>query len=174
MSNFFWASLCLLYTTLRPGSDIGIIYLLLIPVTFLLTYFAVHSRKKYIENCPLTSMSDPLLIELKIRFKLIESDLLFYEGLKQADGAEATSPSKPGLDPAAIRQVLDTVAEMYAQSVRQVPKSCILQLFLGSFQLNQLGNRTQCLATHVKAQSLSPKLDEAYMIFRRQRLLNER
>ncbi|KAI9337574.1 hypothetical protein BDR26DRAFT_980806 [Obelidium mucronatum] len=63
---------------------------------------------------------------------------------------------------------------MFVHAAKILPKSCMLHLFTASFQLNYLGNRAQCLAVTAKAALMNPQLDEAFMIFKRQRLLNDK
>ncbi|KAI9337573.1 hypothetical protein BDR26DRAFT_458206 [Obelidium mucronatum] len=75
--NFFWASLCLFFTVLRPYSDIGIIYLVFCPITFVLGYYFVQFRRYMVEKTPLSAINDPFTLELKIRFRLMEAGMLF-------------------------------------------------------------------------------------------------
>jgi hypothetical protein len=187
MCNFFWASLCMLYTVIRPHSDIGIIYLIMVPLVFILASILVKMRRKMLMNMPLASITDPYTLELKIRFKLLENNILFRDpmntNITQFEkspgdlGSTGTGTNITGANNNAQdqeRAFLDEINDMFVQGVKQMPKSCMLQLFMGAFQLIHLGNRAQCLAINGKAATMSPKLDEAFMIFRRQRLLNER
>jgi hypothetical protein len=87
-------------------------------------------------------------------------------------GTNITGTGSPQMDQ--DRAFLDEINEIFIQGVKHMPKSCMLQLFMGAFQLIHLGNKAQCLAINGKAASMNPKMDEAFMIFRRQRLLNER
>ncbi|KAJ3399277.1 hypothetical protein HDV05_001886, partial [Chytridiales sp. JEL 0842] len=185
--NWFWASLCMVYTVIRPHSDIGIIYMLLVPVAFFVGSMAVHLRRRMIENMRLTAINDPFVLELKVRFKLMEKNLLFRDpmntNITQFEkspgdlGTTTTGTNITGKDIAQLdqeRAFLDEINDMFVQGARLMPKSCMLQLFMGAFQLIHLGNRAQCLAINGKAATMNPQLDEAFMIYRRQRLLNER
>ncbi|KAJ3308732.1 hypothetical protein HDU76_003829, partial [Blyttiomyces sp. JEL0837] len=186
MCNFFWASLCMLYAALRPDSDVGIIYIIIAPLIYMLAYFLVNVRRKMVEDTRLTAINDPFVLELKVRFRLMEAGLLFKDpastnitNFERSPGdivaATATGTQITGAASAEKeRAVFEEVNDMFIQGTRQMPKSCMLQLFYGAFQLNYFGNKAQSLAIHTKAAGLAPKLDEAYMIFRRQRLLNER
>ncbi|KAJ3017327.1 UNVERIFIED_CONTAM: hypothetical protein HDU68_011747 [Siphonaria sp. JEL0065] len=193
--NFFWASVCLFYTALRPNSDIGIIYLVSCPMTFVLAYYFVQFRRYMIERTPLSAINDPFTLELKIRFKLIEANLLFKEhgkpnatvaqyGRSTGDIASPTAGTSIAIRDSEVRlaeqakaaelALLDEINDMYLHAAKILPKSCMLHLFTASFQLIYLGNRTQCLAVTAKALLMNPQLDEAFMIFRRQRLLNDK
>jgi hypothetical protein len=182
MLNWFWASLCMLYCVIRPFSDIGIVYIIMVPVVFFLGQVVVSYRRKVIEKLNIGSISDPYTLELKIRFRLEEKNILFREpvtglgetktnGMDAGMGASITG----GAGQADQERVfLDEINDLFVQGARHMPKSVMLQLFMGAFQLIHLGNRAQCLAIHTKAATMNPKLDEAFMIYRRQRLLNER
>ncbi|KAI9334520.1 hypothetical protein DFJ73DRAFT_962976 [Zopfochytrium polystomum] len=190
MNNFLWASLCMLYSVLRPYSDAGIFFIIGVPIVGFVSVLLFNSRVQTVKDMPVSSIHDPLILELKARFKLMERGLLFIDGLNRpengANGGPGASPNlvttaQAGLGVMGVSQVneaekatLDEANEIYIQGQRQMPKSCMLQLFAGSFQLNHLNNRAQCLALNAKAAGMSPKLDEAFIIFRRQRLLNER
>ncbi|KAJ3327831.1 hypothetical protein HDU76_011037 [Blyttiomyces sp. JEL0837] len=178
----------MLYTTLRPGSDIGILYVVVCPLIFVLAYFFTRRRRKMVVEIPLHSINDPLVLELKVRFRLMDAGLLFREPASTnitefgrspgdivaaaATGTQITSGNTSAGDKE--KAVFEEVNEMFVQGSKHMSKSCMLQLFYGAFQSNCFGNKAQSLAIHTKAAGMSPKLDEAYLIFRRQRLLNER
>ncbi|KAJ3211646.1 hypothetical protein HDU67_004369 [Dinochytrium kinnereticum] len=199
MLNFLWASLAFLYTVLRPESDIGIVYMILSPLTFILAIFLVTARRQAIETTPVSSITDPFVLELQIRFRLIHAGLLYSDSENSSNnrnhdiesGGHAVDRGGPGnnavsgISIGGYRQVagsaddrdlklMDDIVEAFVTASRNIPKSCMLQLFAGAFHLIHLNNRAQCLATYTKAEALSPRLDEAFMIYRRQRLLNER
>ncbi|KAI8613970.1 hypothetical protein BC830DRAFT_420704 [Chytriomyces sp. MP71] len=194
MVNFFWASLCMVYTNSFPGSDIGIAFLLFSPLSFVFAYYFVKLRRSLIDGMPFNTINDPLTVELKIRFKLLERGILFRDKVKTAgarypgDAGGATGattgtpvpnlsgagcPDSAALE-AAERVFLDEINQLYIQSIKMLPKSCRMYLLASSFQLIFLKNRAQCLAFTAKAALMMPKLDEAFMIFKRQRLLNDR
>ncbi|KAJ3211645.1 hypothetical protein HDU67_004368, partial [Dinochytrium kinnereticum] len=196
MMNFFWASLCFLFTVLRPYSDIGIIYIVLAPVSLLLAGFLVVARRRVIERIPVASITDPLTLELHIRFRLLDAGLLYRDAT-----APGSSPSDlevgtnvrargqgdfmsgisiggarhvNGISSEKEMQLMDEISESFVIATKNMSKSCMLQLFAGAFHLIHLNNRAQCLATYTRAETLHPRMDEAFMIYRRQQLLNER
>ncbi|KAJ1564779.1 hypothetical protein HK096_006313, partial [Nowakowskiella sp. JEL0078] len=190
MSNFLWASLCFLFTLWRPYSDIGL--------------------------TPLSKVSNPYIVELKVRFKLEESEMLFVEipsvpinlsnplpvVMAKASQVQQTKyqsailmtkyPIKlhdqnifnfnhkqqdtEGLNDfdEQKRKILEEILELYQNGLKKFPESCFLHLALAQFYLCQLGNKTQCLALHARAKTMKPQLDEDFLIYRRQQLLDER
>ncbi|ORY50478.1 hypothetical protein BCR33DRAFT_846941 [Rhizoclosmatium globosum] len=193
MVNFFWASLCLFYTNLFPRSDIGIIYLIGCPFTFILGYYLVHFRKTIIQRMAVNTITDPFTLELKIRFRLMDAGI-FYKEITKNNAAATQFGRSPGdlASPttgvsvndcerkaeeaarAAERALLDEINEMYLHAAKLMPKSCMLHLFMAAFHLNFMANRAQCLSLTAKAATMNPQLDEAFMVFKRQRLLNDR
>ncbi|KAJ3067932.1 hypothetical protein HDU98_008888 [Podochytrium sp. JEL0797] len=126
-------------------------------------------------------INDPFTLELKIRFMLQDNSLLFKDS--KAHGAPMVpqcnrSPgdiTRPSNDAEADgRKLLDEINGIYIEALKAMPKSCMLHLFSASFHLNSLSNRAQCLAMTAKASLMNPNLDEAFMIFKRQRLLNDK
>ncbi|KAJ3123747.1 hypothetical protein HK100_011499 [Physocladia obscura] len=184
MLNFFWASLCLLFTVVRPFSDIGVIYVVLCPITFVLGYYFVGLRRSMVENTQINLVTDPLVLELKVRFKLMEFNLLYNSKHGTAGGlGDKNTVVEIGVEnnaaevetaKATERALLDEINDMYSQGAKTMTKSCMLHLFMSSFQLVHLGNRAQCLAVTAKAALMNPNLDEAFLIFKRQRLLNDK
>ncbi|KAJ3028151.1 UNVERIFIED_CONTAM: hypothetical protein HDU68_002343 [Siphonaria sp. JEL0065] len=185
--SFFWASLCFLYTIILHDSDVGIVLIIGIPVVFVLAAFLVHSRRKLIEELPKTGITSPLLLELKARFILIREGLLYPSSQAEMLSRNGKSPGDIGYvapkansgTPEETRAAKEasTLAEinlMYVQGAKEMPKSCMLQIMIGTFQIVYLKNRAQCLAVTTKAAGLHPQIDEAFMIFKRQRDLNER
>ncbi|KAI8849654.1 hypothetical protein BC829DRAFT_181720 [Chytridium lagenaria] len=187
MLHFFWSCMCLLFTVIRPNSDIGIIFIALTPIAFLLAGFLTEIRRRSIEKTVVATISDPFTLELYIRFKLIDAGLLYREtsmGMVQGDIEAGRGGIMSGINFGAQKQMsgstereiklMDELVEAYVIAAKNMPKSCMLQLFAGAFYLIHLNNRAQCLATYTKAELLHPRIDEAFMIFRRQRLLNEK
>ncbi|KAI9326870.1 hypothetical protein BDR26DRAFT_940900 [Obelidium mucronatum] len=184
--NFFWASLCYLYTNILHDSDIGIILVIGIPVVFVLAAFLVHSRRRMIEEMPKNGITDPLILELKARFILIRENLLYPSSQAEALSRNGKSPgdigyvapkANSGPDESRAAKEASVYAEinsMYVQGVKDMSKSCMLQIMIGTFQIVYLKNRAQCLAVTTKAAGLRPHPDEAFMIFKRHRDLNER
>ncbi|TPX61888.1 hypothetical protein PhCBS80983_g00801 [Powellomyces hirtus] len=184
--NFAWASLCCVYNLIRPGSDIGILYVVLIPAVMVFSGFVARARRHSIESGDPQFMS-PTTLELKIRFRLEKANLLFRRppknnitltegspgdlnyGTTQADRANVEKNAKHK-----EREILDELSTMFSQGFNRHQKSCRLRLYSGQFQLLQMGNKAQCLALHEKAAAMQPSLDEAFMIFRRRRTLHER
>ncbi|KAJ3102218.1 hypothetical protein HDU97_000715 [Phlyctochytrium planicorne] len=193
MLNFFWASLCFLFTVVRPHSDIGIVYLALTPIVFILSGFLVISRRKMVKEIPIHTINDPFVLELQIRFKLMDAGLLYRDssnpterdmeagGAGQRNAANAASGisiggyrQMNGISTEKEMNLMDEIVEAFVIAGKHMTKSCMLQLFAGSFHLIHLNNRAQCLATYSKAETMNPRMDESFMIYRRQRLLNER
>ncbi|KAJ3021402.1 hypothetical protein HKX48_008632 [Thoreauomyces humboldtii] len=183
--NFALASLCCVYNLVRPGSDIGIIYCILVPFMAVFANLLAKTRKRMIENVK-PEDADVISLELKIRFLLLDHELLFRVPPKANQTLHTASPGDINYDPTggegpgstreknAARDPIDVVNSMYVAGVRQNPTSCLLRLFVGQFQLLQMGNKAQCLATHEKAATLEPKMDESFLIFRRKRMLHDR
>ncbi|TPX34725.1 hypothetical protein SmJEL517_g02736 [Synchytrium microbalum] len=181
-----WASLCTCYDLLRPGSDIGIIFLVLSPVAVWLHYGATKARRLQLSKLPITECKDAFTIELKIRIFLDERGLLYHHSDGRLVMARvAASPGDLGAARAAanapvvgtppeIETALADAETMYHEASKRLPQSCMLQLFIGQYHLIHLGNRIQCLACHGKAETLAPRLDAAFLIFRRRRMLHER
>ncbi|KAI8806758.1 hypothetical protein BJ742DRAFT_350795 [Cladochytrium replicatum] len=191
MANFVWASICMVFTTLRPQSDIGIVFLMISPVIMLLSVFITRWRRAMIISVPVESCSNQFVIELKVRFKLENANLLFGRTHVEAFSFTSSPNKQTGLDfreqetsskqqanrdrdESDTMALLNEVNDIYMYGVRKFPHSCFINLFIGQFYLLHLGNRSQCLASHTRAKTMSPKLDEAFLIFRRERLLHER
>ncbi|KAI8849643.1 hypothetical protein BC829DRAFT_181328 [Chytridium lagenaria] len=194
MAHFAWASLCFFYTVLRPESDIGILYLIEAPLAFVVACLLVSARRRQVEGLDPSLITDPFVLELHIRFKLLNAGLLYKEtgsgspvekklgGGSAVSGGAVSGGAVSGISIGGYRPVngekewssMDEIVEIFVMASKTMPSSCILHLFAGAFHLNHLGNRAQCLATYTKAESMHPRLDEAFMIYRRQRLLNER
>ncbi|TPX77518.1 hypothetical protein CcCBS67573_g01209 [Chytriomyces confervae] len=178
MTNFFWASLCLVYSNIRPYSDIGIVYLILCPFAFIFAYYFMRLRRTLIGSMPLSVINDPLLVELKVRFQLLDRGIFFKDHTKAAANNTPAVPGLAALEAATNektdKEFLDEVNETFLTCLKAMPKSCRVYLFAASFHLSFMGNRAQCLALTAKASLMHPKLDEAFMIFKRQRLLNDK
>ncbi|KAJ3109936.1 hypothetical protein HDU96_007041 [Phlyctochytrium bullatum] len=196
MANFFWASLCFLYTVLRPYSDIGIIYIIFAPCAMAFACFLIKARRHSIQRMAVSSVKDPFILELHIRFRLMDADLLFHDSHHyggahdmEVGGAAGPNARKGGDTMSGIaiggakatngdcqsnETLMRELVESYSVASRLMPKSCMLQIFAGSFHLFHLNNRAQCLATYSKAESMNPRMDEAFMIYRRQQMLNDR
>ncbi|KAJ3218705.1 hypothetical protein HDU81_000467, partial [Chytriomyces hyalinus] len=136
---------------------------------------------------PLSVINDALLVELKVRFQLLDRGIFFKDHSKTATSTPPATPpataatAAPGLgalesatNEKTDKEFLDEVNETFLTSLKAMPKSCRLYLFAASFHLSFMGNRAQCLALTAKAALMHPKLDEAFMIFKRQRLLNDK
>ncbi|KAJ3380509.1 hypothetical protein HDU84_005771 [Entophlyctis sp. JEL0112] len=190
MLNFFWASSCLAYTAAQPNSDIGVIYVILCPFAFVAGHFLVGMRRSMIEGMPVGRINDPLVLELKVRFKLLAAGI-FYDtaghgkhhpssppgataGAMGAIRLTVTDEPHKNMDAEQRALLLQEINDIYQQGLRLMPKSCMLHLFSSQFQLLYQGNRSQCLAVTAKAAGMNPHLDEAFMIFKRQRLLNDK
>ncbi|KAI9091755.1 hypothetical protein DFS34DRAFT_321463 [Phlyctochytrium arcticum] len=181
--NFFWMSLCGTYNLFRPRSDIGIIFILLMPVAILLGCLLTQIRRRAIERLD-PEKAGALQVELHVRFKLEAAGLLFKDPPKSNITMAAASPGDLSSAAETSRgptnrvltesEILDEITEIYNLALRANPHSSLLHLFAGQFYLLRLGNRAQCMASLAKAENLEPKIDEMCMIFRRQRLLNER
>ncbi|KAI8849644.1 hypothetical protein BC829DRAFT_391289 [Chytridium lagenaria] len=191
MTNFFWASFCFLFTTIRPNSDLGIVYLVLAPISVVFAGFLVEARKRGIVNLPISAITDPFTLELFVRLRLMDSGLLYRDSstafagtadLEQGNGRGRPgfgmsmngSRQSAGMSNERASALMDELVEAFVIATKNIPKSCMLQIFTGAFHLTYLNNRAQCMATYTRAETLHPKLDESYLIFRRQRLLNER
>ncbi|KAJ3179029.1 hypothetical protein HDU85_004984 [Gaertneriomyces sp. JEL0708] len=184
---FFWASLSAVFNLARPKSDIGILFLILMPVMFLLAVLLVKARRRAIESADPVK-ADVLTLELMVRFKLESAGLLFKDPPKNNVTLLAVSPgdltrstSSPPLGKDERKEhkerdlhVLDEANKLYAIGLKQHQHSCLLQLFASQFALLRLGNKAQCMAALSKAEHCHPYLDEASLIFRRQRQLSER
>ncbi|KAJ3038903.1 hypothetical protein HDV00_012825 [Rhizophlyctis rosea] len=185
--NFAWASLCCVFTLIRPHSDIGIIYILLIPFVLIFSILLTRARRRMIEATIATN-ADALTLELKARFLLERANLLFRPPPKTNLTLTTASPGDLGYDPNAAaeggggrggvaeeeRRALDEANSYYVQGMKHMAGSCLIYLFAGQFQLLQMGNKAQCLSLYTKGETLAPRADEAFMIFRRKRMLNER
>ncbi|KAJ3299235.1 hypothetical protein HK104_009631 [Borealophlyctis nickersoniae] len=183
--NFFWCSLCTVFTLFRPYSDIGILFILLSPVALLLASLLIRARRRAIEHLDPENV-DALTLELMVRFRLEAAGLLYKESPKTNITLLSASPGdlgaagsdgghRPGASSAAADQaVLESIINLFTVALRANPHSCLLHIFAGQFYLLRLGNKAQCIASLTKAENMEPKVDEASMIFRRQRLLNER
>ncbi|KAI9204168.1 uncharacterized protein BJ171DRAFT_599351 [Polychytrium aggregatum] len=196
MLNFAWASLCAIYTIVRPDSDVGIFYVATIPLVSVFAILAVRSRRRYIEGKYYSDINSPWVMELHIRFKLERAGLL-YKGMGKA-GALRNDESPGDLSyqptvsddtqapPTASKAnvsseegnpqkvVIMEITEIISFALKQFQESCFLQLLAGQFYLLQLGNRSQCLASLGRAEHLDRDIDEEFLIYRRQRLLNEK
>ncbi|KAI8815631.1 uncharacterized protein EV422DRAFT_350210 [Fimicolochytrium jonesii] len=184
--NFLWASLCCVYTLIRPHSDIGIIYLLQIPLMMAVCLVCIRFRREHIEGMDLKHVN-PITLELKVRFRLMRSNLLFRATPTHNMTLETTSPGDLGYTgpdvqantaEQAIREkerlAIEETNGMFVHGLRRMAGSCFVRLFAGQFHLLQMGNKAQCLAAYEKASTLGPTLDEAFLIFRRKRMLHER
>ncbi|KAJ3115121.1 hypothetical protein HK098_007048 [Nowakowskiella sp. JEL0407] len=208
MANFLWCSICSIFSLVRPGSDIGIIFLFVCPLVILAFSLFTQARRKMIANMHQITAMSPYLTELRARFILEENDLLFRSseldlqifsptahhspgdldfkdrqraslggrkstgaGHKKGGGADVETGEETKWKE---RQALEEVNELYQNCLKTFPHSCFLHLVVGQFNLLQLGNKPQCLALYSRAQVLSPRMDEAFLIYRRQQLLNDR
>ncbi|KAI8808720.1 hypothetical protein BJ742DRAFT_807285 [Cladochytrium replicatum] len=184
MANFVWASVCLIFTIARPFSDVGILFLVIAPFTFLLSFLACHARRRLLISTPVERCSGPHLIELKVRFKLEESGLLFrrpptnpelaFTSIYDPDAPDTVYAAGPEKTEEEVAAILAAVTDFFLYGMRRFQYSCFTHISMGQFFLLQLGNRSQCLAAHSRAQNMGPALDEAFLIFRRERLLNDR
>ncbi|KAJ3176488.1 hypothetical protein HDU87_005182 [Geranomyces variabilis] len=186
--NFAAVSIANIYNLIRPGSDVGIIMLcFLIPASTSLSYLCFQARLRMIEEIS-TEDADALTLELKIRQILRKRTLLYrtspkanltlsnaspgdlehdHSGPKAVDTAETRAKEEE-------QRTIKAVYEMYLKKMREDPRCPLLLLFIGAFQLLQLGNKSQCLNTYEKAAALpSLRFDEAFLIFRRKRLLQD-
>ncbi|KAI8811000.1 hypothetical protein BJ742DRAFT_867507 [Cladochytrium replicatum] len=180
MANFVWASLCMLFTSVRPESDVGIIFLIMSPVVMGLSVSITKARRNMITRMPYQKCPSAIVLELKVRFILESEKLLFHRRQPVGDAANKSTyevelgDSSLMLDESRTEPVLQNVNDIYLYGIRKFQHSCFINLFMGQFHLLQMGNRAQCLASHARGKTLAPRLDEAYLIFRRERLLNER
>ncbi|KAI8808177.1 hypothetical protein BJ742DRAFT_894224 [Cladochytrium replicatum] len=181
MANFIWASVCMLFTSVRPESDVGIIFLIMSPVVMGLSVSITRARRNMIINMPYQKCPSAIVLELKVRFMLESEKLLFHRhhttgsevAIKPTNEMELGDSSSM-LDESRTDPVLQKVNDIYLYGIQKFQHSCFINLFMGQFHLLQMGNRAQCLASHARGKTLEPKLDEAFLIFRRERLLNER
>ncbi|KAI8610348.1 hypothetical protein BC830DRAFT_1146219 [Chytriomyces sp. MP71] len=186
---FFWSCLAFLYTLIRPGSDIGVVMIFTCPAVSALAGFLLTSRRQMIERTPIKDITDPHIAELRIRFKLIEHNLLFFsadnDGAKSGRspgdlGSGSSTTTRSALSEleqekqAVEEKVFSEVNAMLIQLTKQMPKSCMLQIVVGTFQNVYLKNRAQALAVTAKAASMNPSIPESFLLFRRNRDLNER
>ncbi|KAJ3240839.1 hypothetical protein HDU81_002692 [Chytriomyces hyalinus] len=188
--SFFWASVGLVYSQLRPESDIGLVLVVTLPFMFPLAAFLVASRRRVIERMPIKDINDPFVAELRIRFKLMERGLLFYSTDTEGYTRNNRSPGDLGpsggnkpkgfmaeLDEEVLAQeiaVFNEVNGMLIQFTKQMPKSCFIHIVVGTFQSVYMKNRAQALAVTAKAGSLNPSPPEAFILFKRNKDLNER
>ncbi|KAJ3113295.1 hypothetical protein HDU96_003564 [Phlyctochytrium bullatum] len=187
IANMFWASLCLTLTNFRPYNDAGIVYLALVPVAITLALLLLWMRKRQIEEADPETIRDPYILEMYCRFKLMKAGLL--NGEDDAPWANTQHSADPeagggrmvnvnirgGAGKEAVNKaVIQEIVEAYASAVKRMPKSCILHIFASSFHALQLKNRSQSIATCTKAESLRPKIDESFLLYRRRRLLDEK
>ncbi|KNC99141.1 PAS domain S-box protein [Spizellomyces punctatus DAOM BR117] len=179
--NFFWCSLCSVFILFRPYSDIGIIYVLLSPIALLLGSLLIRVRRRAIEKMNPEKV-DALTFELMVRFRLEKAGLLYKDPPKTNITMLTASPGdlstesaqRSNAAQAEEKETLDAITNLFTIALRANPHSSLLHIFAGQFYLLRLGNRAQCMASLTKAENMDPKVDEASMIFRRQRLLNER
>ncbi|KAJ3247693.1 hypothetical protein HDU78_003499 [Chytriomyces hyalinus] len=188
--SFFWASVGLVYSQLRPESDIGLILIVTLPFMFPLAAFLIASRRRVIERMPIKDINDPFVAELRIRFKLMERGLLFYSTDNEGFARNNRSPGDLGpsggnktkgfmaeLDEEVLAQeiaVFNEVNGMLIQFTKQMPKSCFIHIVVGTFQSVYMKNRAQALAVTAKATTLTPSPPEAFILFKRNKDLNER
>ncbi|KAJ3032442.1 hypothetical protein HK097_005245, partial [Rhizophlyctis rosea] len=183
-TNFAWASLCCVFTLIRPHSDIGIIYVLLIPFILLFSILITHARRRSIEKMS-PADCDALTLELRVRFGLESRSLLFRPPPKTNLTLTTASPGDLGYDPSTAstttttsadedRKLLDDLNNFYVAGMKNIANSCLVHVFAGQFQLLQMGNKAQCLSLYTKSEGFAERMDEAFMIFRRKRMLNER
>ncbi|KAJ3160495.1 hypothetical protein HDU88_007955 [Geranomyces variabilis] len=186
--NFAAVSLANVYNLIRPGSDVGIIMLcFLIPASTALSYLCFQARLRMIDEISAED-ADVLTLELKIRQILRKQKLLYRASPKANLTLSNASPGDLGYDQSGTKPVdtaettakeeeqrtIRAVYEMYLKKVRENPRCPFLLLFVGAFQLLQLGNKSQCLNTYEKAAALPTlRFDEAFLIFRRKRLLQD-
>ncbi|KAJ3063448.1 hypothetical protein HDU98_000762 [Podochytrium sp. JEL0797] len=178
--------MCITCAVFSGALAYGYIWIVTIPMVFMLAAFLCSSRKLMIENMPVTSITDPFTLELKCRFILMREGLLYPSFTSEASSKMGKSPGDIGYvaptsgitggDPAAAKEtaVLTEVNGIYVQAAKEMPKSCMLQIMMGTFQLVYLKNRAQCLAGTTKASQMRPLIDEKFMLFKRQRDLNEK
>ncbi|KAI8814816.1 hypothetical protein BJ742DRAFT_887440 [Cladochytrium replicatum] len=130
------------------------------------------------QKCP-----NAFILEPKVRFMLDNEKLLFRR--HQPSGADAANVkshnndieigvSSSPINDCCVEPLLYEINGIYMHGVRKFSHSCFMNLYMGQFHLIWMGNRASCLASHARGTTLSPKLDEAFLIFRRERLLNER
>ncbi|KAI8812269.1 hypothetical protein BJ742DRAFT_52488 [Cladochytrium replicatum] len=183
MANFIWASVCMIFTSVRAYSDVGILFLVVSPVVMGLSVGITKARRAMIMSMPYQRCPNAFILELKVRFMLESENLLFHR--HQPVGADATDARSPNngielgdssslIDGSRVEPLLHQINDIYMHGIRKFSHSCFMNLYMGQFHLIHMGNRAQCLASHARGKTLSPKLDEAFLIFRRERLLNER
>ncbi|KAI8849651.1 hypothetical protein BC829DRAFT_181644 [Chytridium lagenaria] len=135
-----------LFTVIRPNSDIGIIFIALTPIAFLLAGFLTEIRRRSIEKTVVATISDPFTLELYIRFKLIDAGLLYREtstGMVQGDIEAGRGGIMPGISFGGQKQIsgsaereiklMDELAEIYVIAAKNMPKSCMLNYLRGRF-----------------------------------------
>ncbi|KAI8587328.1 hypothetical protein BDZ88DRAFT_480019 [Geranomyces variabilis] len=186
--NFATVSLANVYNLIRPGSDVGIIMLcFLIPASAALSYLCFQARLRMIDEIAAED-ADVLTLEIKIRQILRKQKLLYRSSPRANLTLSNASPGDLGYDQSGTKPVdtaetmakeeeqrtIRAVYEMYLKKMRENPRCPFLLLFVGAFQLLQLGNKSQCLNTYEKAAALPTlRFDEAFLIFRRKRLLQD-
>ncbi|KAJ3158353.1 hypothetical protein HDU86_002818 [Geranomyces michiganensis] len=186
--NFAAASLSNVYNLIRPGSDVGIIMLCFVmPMSAVLSYLCSQTRQRMIEDMPAEKAS-ALTLELKVRSVLRRKGLLYRACPKANLTLANASPGDLGYDQSGgnaadtaetiareeEQRTIRAVYEIYLKRLREDPQNPFLLLLIGSFQLLQLGNKMQCLNTYEKAATVpSLRFDEAFLIFRRKRLLQD-
>ncbi|KAJ3112012.1 hypothetical protein HDU96_005056 [Phlyctochytrium bullatum] len=188
--HFFWSSICLLFAAARPFSDIGLLFLLLSPLAHLVATYLAETTRHRMLSTPLDAVPDPMLFELQIRFRLEALGRLFPDG-----GPDAADDPPPGgdieaaqPDPKALvagckyarlrdrgeeQRRLEGLVAAYKAACAEMPRSCLLHVYAAGFQLLYLGNRAQATATCARAETLGPRTDEAYLIFRQKETIKE-
>ncbi|KAI9202120.1 uncharacterized protein BJ171DRAFT_601256 [Polychytrium aggregatum] len=184
LCSMAFASELLIITMARGNSDIGLIFLISLPLPFIFAYIFMSNRRAQLLAFPLSRINSAYMAELKARYILDTEGLLFRPPPKMntAQRKPSGSPgdiidseevvkknlrSQPNIrDEERDQRTLSDLSQFFANNLQKFPESVAIFLFACRFYVLQLGNRAQCISACSKATQLSPAIDEQFLIHR--------